>query len=98
MIYGGAGHDCNVMTRENRESVIVHPFSTFAGDFAMCQIIFSGSGFHSHVYASAVAEKIKNLLIAASEAGSFTGETLLRAYQFLTSIIKENKQNIGRSV
>ena len=26
LIYGGAGHDCNVMTKENRESFTIHPF------------------------------------------------------------------------
>ena len=26
-IYAGTGHDCNIMTKENRESVTIHPFS-----------------------------------------------------------------------
>ena len=39
----------------------------------------------------------KDLLITVNKAGSSTGETLRRAYQFLTSIIKENNYNIGRS-
>ena len=45
----------------------------------------------------AATEKIKNLPTTVNEAGSSTDETLLRAHQFLTSIIKENKQSIGGS-
>ena len=37
-IYAGTGQDCNVMTKQNRESVTIHPFSNFAGELAMYQI------------------------------------------------------------
>ena len=67
----GAGHDYNVMTKENRESVNIHPFSNFADDFAMCQIILSGSGFHSHMCLPAVAEKNENPLTSVKEAGNW---------------------------
>lgn len=48
-IYGGAGEDCNRMSTENRESVTVQPFSNFAGDLVMCQVIFSGQGMSRYV-------------------------------------------------
>ena len=70
------------MTKENRESVTIHPSSNFAGDFAMYQIIFLGSGFHPHMCLPAAAEKIENLLISVNEAGNWK--------HYL--IIKENKQ------
>ena len=91
-IYAGAGHDCNVMTKENRESVTVHPFSNFAGDLAMCQIVFSGSGMTCHMCPPAAEEKIKNLFISVNEKGCTTGETLLAAYKELTTIIAEKKK------
>ena len=91
-IYAGTGHDCNVMTKENRESVTVHPFSNFAGDLAICQIVFSGSGMTSHMCPPAAEEKIKNLFISVNEKGCTTGETLLAAYKELTTIIAEKKK------
>ena len=94
-IYAGSGHDCSIMTKENRESVTVHPFSNFAGDLAMCQIIFSGTGITSHMCPPAAADKIKNLLISVNQKGCSTGETLLSAYKELTTIIDQKKAHPG---
>ena len=90
-IYAGTGHDCNIMTKENRESVTIHPFSNFAGELAMCQVIFSGSGMTSHMCPTAAEKKIRNLLISVNEKGCSTGETLLAAYKELTTIIAKKK-------
>ena len=65
-MYAGTGQYCNVMTKENRESVTIHPFSNFAGELAMCQIIFSVSGMTSHMCPAADEEKIDNLLISVN--------------------------------
>ena len=43
-LVSGKGDDCNNLTKENRECSTIHPFSTFSGDLAMCQIIFAGTG------------------------------------------------------
>ena len=75
-IYAGSSHDCNEITKENRESVTVQPFSNFAGDLAMCQVIFSGSGLTSHMCPKNAAEKIENLIISVNDTGYSTGETL----------------------
>ena len=88
-IYAGSGQDCNIILKENRECVTVQPFSNFAGDMAMCQVIFSGSGMTSHMCPPAAAEKIDNLLVSVNESRCSTGETLLAAYKQLTTIIAE---------
>ena len=90
-VYAGAGHDSNKMTKQNRECVTIHPFSNFAGDLAMCQVIFSGSGMTSHMCPPAAAAKISNLVISVNESGCTTGETLLAAYEELSAIIEERK-------
>ena len=91
-IYAGAGHDCNKMTKENRESVTVHPFSNFSGETNLCQVIFSGSGMSSHMCPPAAASKIENLLISVNEKGCTTSETLYAAYQELTELISKKKE------
>ena len=92
-IYAGSSHDCNEITKENRESVTVQPFSNFAGDLAMCQVIFSGSGLTSHMCPKNAAEKIENLIISVNDTGYSTGETLHSAYTELTKVIKSRKEN-----
>ena len=91
-IYAGSGHDCNEITKENRENVTIQPFSNFAGDLAMCQVIFSGSGLTSHMCPKNAAEKIENLIITVNDTGCSTGETLLAAYSELTKVVKMRKE------
>ena len=90
-IYAGSGHDCNEISKENHESVTVQPFSNFAGDLAMCQVIFSGSGLTSHMCPQNAADKIENLIISVNDSGCSTGETLYSAYKELTKVIERRK-------
>jgi hypothetical protein len=71
----------------------VQPFSNFAGDVAMCQVIFAGTGMTNHMCPPVEAENINNLLVSVNEKGSTTGETLHAAYKYLTIIIAERKGN-----
>ena len=79
-VYAGSGHDCNKVTKENHECVTVQPFSNFAGEMAMCQVILSGSGLNSQMCPPIAAGKIDNLIVSVNESGCLTGETLLAAY------------------
>ena len=56
-IYAGSGHDCNQITKENRECVTVQPFSNFAGDVAMCQVIFAGTRMTNHYVPASCSRK-----------------------------------------
>ena len=47
-IFAGSGDDCAELAKENRESVTVQPFSNFAGELAMVQVVFAGAGITSH--------------------------------------------------
>ena len=68
-IYAGNSHDCKEITKENRESVTVQPFSNFVGDLAICPIIFSGSGLTSNMCPKNATENIKNLIIIVNDTG-----------------------------
>ena len=84
-VYAGIGHDCNKVTKENHECVTVQPFSNFAGEMAMCQVIFSGSGLNIQMCPQIATGKIDN------KSGCSTGETLLAAYKELTRMIEHRK-------
>jgi len=72
-------------------NVTVQPFSNFAGEMAMCQVIFSGSGLNSQMCLPVAAGKIDNLIVSVNESGCSTGETLLAAYKELIKIIEGKK-------
>ena len=36
LAYAGSGHDCNKVSKENREYITMQPFSNFASDMAIC--------------------------------------------------------------
>ena len=86
-VYAGSGEDCNKVTKENRECITVQPFSNFAGDTAMCQVIFAGKGLTSHMCPEAAAEMIENLLISVNENGVTDHNTLTAAYKQLSDAI-----------
>jgi len=90
-VYAGIGHDCNKVTKENHECVTVQPFSNFAGEMAMCQVILSESGLNSQMCPLIAAGRIDNLIVSVNESGCSTGETLLAAYKELTKIIERKK-------
>ena len=82
-IFAGTSEDCSELSKENRESVTVQPFSNFAGELAMVQVVFSGAGITNHMCPKNAAEKIPNLFISVTEKGSTTGQSLLPAYKHL---------------
>ena len=97
-VYAGKGHDCSKLSKENRESVTVHPFSNFAGELALVQVIFAGSGMTSHMCPPSAAEKIPNLLVSVNESGCSTGKTLHDAYKELGAVIKEKGESDAMDV
>ena len=97
LIYAGSGDDCNKISKENRECVTIQPFSNFAGDMAMCQVIFSGSGLTSHMCPPAAENKIDNLVLSVNDKGCTTGETLLAAYKVLSENVLVRKRDIGNA-
>ena len=82
-IFAGSGDDCAELSKENRESVRVQPFSNFARHLAMVQVVFAGAGMTNHMCSKSAAEKIPNLLVSVNESGCTTGDTLLAAYKEL---------------
>ena len=64
------------LTKENRECVMIQPFTNFKGDQALCQVIFSGSGHNSHMCPIVAKEKIPNLLISVNKSGYSDHKTL----------------------
>lgn len=52
LVFGGSGEDGKKLTKENRDSVMVQPFSSFNGHLAMCQVMFTGAGKVSTVHCS----------------------------------------------
>ena len=89
LIYAGSGHDCNRVTKENRECITIQPFSNFSGDLAMCQVLFSGTGLTSHMCPETATDNIENLFISVTEKGVSTQESLYAAYVNLESVILE---------
>ena len=90
-VYAGSGHDCSKLSKENRESVTVQPFSNFAGEVGLVQVIFAGSGLTSHMCPANAAAKIPNLLVSVNESGCSTGDTLFAAYQELSTVISKRR-------
>ena len=95
-MYAGSGHDCSKFSKENRESVTVQPFTDFAGELAMVQVIFAGAGMTTHMCPENEVEKIPNLLVSLNESGCTTGDTLFAAYNELSTIIATKREEKGK--
>ena len=96
-IFAGSGDDCAELAKENRESVTVQPYSNFAGELAMVQVVFAGAGITSHMCPESAAEKIPNLLISVNQHGCTTGDTLHAAYKELfDAVITPRRQQPGK--
>ena len=87
-VFGVSGERCETLTKSNRESVTVQPFSSLDGRTHQTQVIFSGSG-HSNHMAPAVTEKIKELLISVNSSGCSDHTTLLAAYKNMDRVLTE---------
>ena len=61
----------------------VQPFSNFAGELAMVQVVFPGAGMTNHMCPKNAAEKIPNLIVSVNKKGCTTGDTLAAAYKEL---------------
>ena len=68
-VFAGTGDDCAELAKENC-CVTVQPFSNFAWELAMVQVIFSGACITSHMCPASAAEKIQNLLISVNQSGT----------------------------
>ena len=77
-VYHGSGHDCSKLSKENWESVTVQPFSNFAGELRMVQVIFAGADMTTHMSSENAVEKIPNFLFSVNESGCTTGDTRLQ--------------------
>ena len=77
-MYNGSGHDCSKLSKENWESVTVQPFSNFAGELSMVQVIFAGADMTTHMSPENAVEKIPNLLFSVNESRCTTGDTRLQ--------------------
>ena len=88
-VFGASGEDCQRLIKENRDCVTVHPFSSFDGDMAMCQVLFSGSGHSSHMVPQNAADRIRNLLVTVNECGVTENKSLLAAYKHLDEIVEK---------
>ena len=95
-IYAGSGDDCAELAKENRESVTVQPFSNFAGELTMVQVVFAGAGFTSHMCPKSAAGKIPNLLISVNQHGCSTGDTLYSAYKELFATVISPRRQPGK--
>ena len=94
-VLAGVGDECQELTKENRDCVTVQPFSSFDGDLAMCQVLFSGAGHTSHMAPELAVEKISNLLVTVNEHGVTTHKSLLSACKELDEIlIKQVHRNL----
>ena len=95
-VFGTKGEPANKLLKVNRDCITVQPFSNLAGDHVMCQMIFSGSGIHSHMATEESARDIKNLLISVNQSGCSDGKTLLEAYKVLDESLR--KEDVPRPV
>jgi len=68
LVFGSKGEDCTKLIKENRDCVTVQPFSSFKGNLAMCQVIFSGVGITSHMAPEVANNEIENLLYQLMKA------------------------------
>ena len=88
LVLGCKGEDCAKLIKENRDCVTVQPFSSFQGDLAMCQVIFSGAGITSHMAPEVADTEIENLLVSVNESGVSDHKTLLAGYKTLDSVLE----------
>ena len=95
-VYAGSSHDCSKLSKENRESVAVQPFSNFADKLSMVQVIFAGTVMTTHMCPENAVEKIPNLLVSVNECGYTTGDTLFAAYNQSSTIIVTKREENGK--
>ena len=95
-VYAGSSHDCSKLSKENRESVAVQPFSNFADKLSMVQVIFAGTVMTTHMCPENAVEKIPNLLVSVNECGYTTGDTLFAAYNQSSTIIATKREENGK--
>ena len=89
-VFGVVGERCETLTKSNRESVTVHPFSNLAGEELCTQVIFSGAGLTIQM-ALQSTKKIPNLLVFVNKSGVSDHETLLALYKELNHILTEKE-------
>ena len=89
-VFGVAGERSETLTKSNRESVTVHPFSNLAGEMLCLQVIFSGAGLTNQM-APEASEKIPNMLVTVNKSGVSDHNTLLDAYKLVDSVLTEKE-------
>ena len=89
-VFGVVGEKCETLTKSNRGSVTVHPFSSLDGDTVCTQVIFSGAGLTRQM-APESTDNIKNLLVTVNKSGVSDHDTLLSAYQQLDRVLAEKE-------
>ena len=87
LVLGTKGEDCAKLIKENRDCITVQPFSSFKGDLAMCQVIFSGAGITSHMAPEVAENQIENLLVSVSKSAVSDHKTLLAGYKTLDNVL-----------
>ena len=91
LVYAGKGDSCQEMVRENRECVTVHPFVSFSGEVAICQVIFAAVGITSQMAPAAAVDKIQHLLISTTDHGVSDQESFLAACTEFDKYLTEKK-------
>ena len=91
LIIGAKGENCSKLIKENRDCITVQPFSSFKGDLAMCQAIFSGAGITSHMAPGAAETEIENLLVFVNESAVSDHKALLAGYKNLDEVLTLRK-------
>ena len=91
LVLGAKGEDCSKLMTENRDCITIQPFSSFQGDLAMCQVIFSGAGITSHMAPEAAESDIDNLLVSVNENAVSDHKTLLAGYKNLDKVLESKK-------
>ena len=89
LYYAGKGESCRQLIKENRECVTVHPFMSFAGKQAVCQVIFGAKSITSNMVPAGVCEKIPHLLVSTTDNGVQTSKSLLAAYKLFDKYLEE---------
>ena len=74
----------------------MQPFSNFACELAMVQVIFAGAGMTTHMCLENAVEKVPNLLVSGNESGCTTGDTLFAVYKELSTIIATKREEKGK--
>jgi len=91
LVLGAKGEDCSKLIKENRDCITVQPFSSFKGDLAMCQVIFSGAGITSHMAPEAAESEIENLFVSVNENAVSDHKSLLAGYKNLDDVLVSRK-------